>query len=95
MAVVLAAAVGVVGLVALVLWHIDRQHLDRIVANLVRQRFVVTLKSGETFDGVLTEADTHTLLLLSATSVAPGRDPIPVDGVLILSRADIAYMQRP
>lgn len=97
MAVILVTCVAlfVLALVALVLWHTGRQQTDRLIANHIRERYVVTLKSGETFDGTVTEADGRSLVLLRATSVAAGRDPIPVDGVLILARSDVLYLQRP
>lgn len=94
MAVALTAGALVValGALALALWL---SRTDRIVTSHMRQRYVVTLKSAEAFDGFLERADTHSLSLVRARSLAPSRDPLPVDGVLILPRAEIAYMQCP
>jgi hypothetical protein len=58
-------------------------------------KYVVTLKTGETFDGVLTEADGRSLVFVQARSLSPDRDPFLIDGSLVLSRADIRYLQRP
>lgn len=97
MAVILVTSVAlfVLAAVALVLWHTDRGSLDRIVTDHLREKYVVTLKSGETFDGVLTEADGRSVVLVQARSLAPDRDPMLVDGSLVLARADIRYLQRP
>lgn len=78
-----------------VLWHTVEQQQDRLLANHLRTKYVVTLKSGETFDGVMTDVDGLTVVLAQARSLSPARDPLMVDGSLILARADIAYMQRP
>lgn len=97
MALALVAVVGALTLlsVALMLWQVNRAGLDRVVTDHLRERYLVTLKSGETFDGLLVDSDGRALVLAQASSVASGRDPILVDGSLILFRADVAYLQRP
>ena len=82
-------------IVVLVVWYSHATQLDRIVGSHQLQRTVVTLKSGETFDGLVRDADARTLVLVKASSLAPGRDPLPVDGSLYVDRADVAYLQRP
>jgi small nuclear ribonucleoprotein (snRNP)-like protein len=67
---------------------------SRIVRDLFRERVVVTLKTGETFSGVLVGADSPALLLREAAQLA-ARDAVGIDGELIVPRADIAYIQRP
>lgn len=89
------AALFVLATVTLLAWHSHRTGLDRIARDHLLCRYVVTLKSGEAFDGLLRDADGHTLELVQATSLATGRDPIPVDGSLYVARADVAYLQRP
>lgn len=72
---------------------------DRVIRMYARERFVVTLLDGTTFDGLLEECDELTLELVDAHSV--GQDQggrvsrTPVDGRLYLPRARISYMQRP
>lgn len=67
---------------------------DRLLRQYLRERFVITLKSGDTFDGLLDEWDETTVELLDPHMVtAEGRRP--VDGRLYLPRSEIAYMQRP
>lgn len=67
---------------------------DRLLRELLRYRFVVTLKTGDTFDGVLDQHDESTLEFVDVHAVThDGRTP--VDGRLYLARRDIAYMQRP
>lgn len=70
---------------------------DKILRSLVRSRFLVTLKTGEAFDGVLLSLDSSTLELVDAevvTSSKVAQTRIPVDGRLYLQRVDVAYMQR-
>lgn len=67
---------------------------DRVIRSHIRTRFVVTLKSGEAFDGLLLDADATTAVLGDASLLTPtGRTH--VDGQLMLARTDIAYMQLP
>jgi small nuclear ribonucleoprotein (snRNP)-like protein len=96
-AVILVAcvAVFVLAVVGLVLWHTERGSLDRIVTDHLREKYVVTLKSGETFDGVLTEADGRSVVLVQARSLSSDQNPVLIDGSLVLARGDIRYLQRP
>ena len=65
----------------------------------LRSRVLVTLKSGEAFDGVLWEADSTAYVLRNASLASPSTDPTPttttVDGELVVLVADVAYMQIP
>lgn len=77
-------AAGTVG----ALRHIIRQHLRKAV--------LVTLKTGEGFRGVLFDADGDAFVLRNAAAVeANGTDrtPTPVDGELVILRADVAFCQ--
>ncbi len=67
---------------------------DRLLRDLLRERFVVTLKSGETFDGLLDQWDDAHMSFIDAYAVTTTRRN-SVDGVLYLPRAEVAYMQRP
>lgn len=90
-----AASLFVLIVVVLIAWYSQHTAKDRIVASHTLQRTVVTLKTGETFDGLVRDADSRTLVLVKASSVATGRDPVSVDGSLYVDRADVAYLQRP
>lgn len=72
---------------------------DRLVRQTLRCRYVVTLKSGATFDGVLFDADESSLVMVGAESLAlSGRGETVrtrVDGHLVLFRAEVDYMQLP
>lgn len=67
------------------------------VGNRVRNRVVVTLKSGDAFTGILWEADDRAWVLRGAEAVGEGENhtDLPVDGEIILMTADIAYAQKP
>lgn len=67
---------------------------DRVLRDHLRERFVVTLLSGETFDGLLDQWDESTLEFVDGYAVTE-RSRVQVDGRLFLPRARIAYMQRP
>ena len=86
-AVLLAVVVGTA-----LLWH---QRPERVVAGLVRRRALVTLKDGRTFSGMLEKSDRVVIVLRDATLINDRGDPVSVDGVMLLHRADIAYIQLP
>ncbi|HEX5347841.1 MAG TPA: hypothetical protein VFW64_12205 [Pseudonocardiaceae bacterium] len=67
---------------------------DRLLKPLVRERFVVTLRSGETFTGLLDQWDANHVVLVAAATVSEAAHPMRVDGQLFLPRGQIAYMQR-
>lgn len=67
---------------------------DRLLKDHLRHRYVVTLKSGETFDGLLDRWDEQTVELVNPYAVTE-QARVEVDGTLVLPRANIAYMQRP
>jgi small nuclear ribonucleoprotein (snRNP)-like protein len=67
---------------------------DRLLRKLLMDRFVVTLASGESFDGLLVDLDEKTVHLADAVAL-DGRNRVKVDGTLYLPRAGISYLQRP
>lgn len=68
---------------------------DRLVRSLLRERFVVTLRSGETFDGLLVDADVKTFRMANAFAVDPKGNRVSVDGELFIPRDQVTYFQRP
>ena len=69
--------------------------VDRLVQRHLRARYLVSLDSGEAFDGLLVDADERHLVLVDAEQVAPNGDRVKVDGQLWLPRLNVAYMQKP
>lgn len=67
---------------------------DRLLREHLRLRFVVTMKSGATFDGLLLDHDPQTLELADAHAYGDS-GKTPLDGRLYLPRAEVDYMQRP
>jgi hypothetical protein len=67
---------------------------DTIVRRALRERFVVTLRTGESFDGLLVDADEKTFRLADAWAV-DGKNRVKVDGELFLPRTEVTYLQRP
>ena len=68
---------------------------DRLLKRHIRTRYLVTLATGEAFDGVLIDADERHIVLADVESVAPNGDRLTVDGHLWLPRPGVAYMQLP
>ena len=89
------AALLVLVTLGLIAWYTHLTSRDRLIRDTLLVRYVVTLKNGDTFDALLRDVDGRTLELVQVKSVATGRDPIPVDGALLVFRSDVAYMQRP
>ena len=67
---------------------------DRLLKNLLRERFVVTLHGGAAFDGLLVDADEKTVRLANAFAL-DGKSRVPVDGELFIPRSEIVYLQKP
>ncbi len=67
---------------------------DKIIRQALRERFVVTLKGGESFEGILIEADDKSLRLVDSFAVS-GKNRVSVDGDLYLPRPEVSYLQRP
>ena len=67
---------------------------DRLLRAHLRDRFVVTLRSGESFDGLLVDADDKTVRLVDSYAL-DGKNRVKVDGEMFIPREQVAYMQRP
>lgn len=70
---------------------------DRILQSRLRERFVVTLKDGAAFSGVLYSSDEKCLVLRDAEAIGAGenRANLPLDGEVLVLLPDVAYLQRP
>jgi small nuclear ribonucleoprotein (snRNP)-like protein len=95
--VIVASAVILAALVLLLTVTLARtSSRDRLVRHRMREKVIVTMKSGEAFMGVLTDADGRSFVLRDAKALTDSSArPVPVDGELVLDRAQIDYMQRP
>lgn len=89
MAYVIALVLVVVGLVVLA-WL----RRDALVSRAVKDRFVATLRSGETFDGLLIAADSKTFRFADVWAL-DGKERVSVDGELYLPRSEVLYLQKP
>ena len=67
---------------------------DRLIRQVLRERFVVTLRGGESFDGLLLDMDEKTIRLGDTTAL-DGNNRALVDGELFVPRGEVVYMQRP
>lgn len=70
---------------------------DRTVRSRYRRRALVTLKNGDTFDGVLFEADRQAVVLRNASQVGVANQagPVPVDGEVLILLEDVVVIQLP
>lgn len=92
----IAEAVLVVAALAMAAaWWYQSTH--GLLATRRRKRAVVTLKTGESFVGVLYSTDRDALVLRSAEALGIGenRSNVAVDGEVLILRSDVAYLQLP
>jgi hypothetical protein len=67
---------------------------DKILRQVLREQFIATLRDGQTFDGLLVEADDKTFRFVNAFAI-DGKNRAPVDGELFLPRSEVLYLQKP
>jgi small nuclear ribonucleoprotein (snRNP)-like protein len=93
-AVLCALVTVLVALAAVVVWR-DTQ--PGLLASLEKRRTIVTLKSGEAFEGLLISIDSDCLVLreASALSYGQGSQNVIVQGEAVLLRSEVAYLQFP
>lgn len=70
---------------------------SRVLTSRFRDHVIVTVKSGESFGGILYSADNKALVLrqASAMGAADDKSDLPLDGELIVLLPDVAWIQRP
>ena len=69
---------------------------DRLIRQMLRERFVFTLQNGESFDGLLDDHDETTFELVDAHAIdARNGNRADIDGRIYLPRREVRYMQRP
>lgn len=91
-----AVAVLVVGAAGVAAWLTRHRSLDALMRDGRLRKVLVTLDSGEAFEGVLSGCDAHTVVLVRASQVVSAETtPLRIDGELVLPRSDIRYLQRP
>lgn len=69
---------------------------SRVLSSRLRERVVVTTKTGQAFAGVLFSHDAKALVLRETQAVGAGENAtdLPLDGELIVLLPDVAYIQR-
>lgn len=60
---------------------------------VIHRRVIVNLLSGDAIEGVLLRAKGQLLFLADATLLPEQGQPTPVDGEVIVERAQIAFVQ--
>jgi small nuclear ribonucleoprotein (snRNP)-like protein len=68
---------------------------DRLLRLALRERFAVTLISGDTVEGVLYAIDSRNLLLVDAHAIGEDGRRTRLDGWVYLLRSTVLYLQRP
>lgn len=68
---------------------------DRLMRERLLERVVVTLTTGETFDGMLHAVDDKSLTLLQASAVNAEGHAVKADGSVLIPRANVRYLQKP
>jgi len=71
--------------------------VKKILRRHLRHRAIVTLKTGDSFSGVLFDADSEAIILREAEALGAGekRTNLVVDGEVLILREDLAYIQLP
>lgn len=67
---------------------------ETLLKRRTRRRCLVSCKDGQTFSGLLWEADKGCLVLKAATVVGDG-GTASIDGEVVILRADVAFIQVP
>jgi small nuclear ribonucleoprotein (snRNP)-like protein len=67
------------------------------VSNRLRTHVIVTLHDGQSFAGVLWEADAVAWVLRNAEAIGQGEKHtnLAVDGEIVIPAGNVAYAQRP
>lgn len=70
---------------------------SRVLRSRFRERVIVTVKTGDTFGGILYSADDKALVLRETAALGAGErsTDLPLDGEIIVLLSDVAYIQRP
>lgn len=70
---------------------------SRVISSRLRERVVVTLKTGDSFSGVLFSHDSKALVIREAEALGAGerRTNLALDGEIIVLLVDVAYIQKP
>lgn len=60
---------------------------------VLRRRVLVNLKTGKALEGVLWTRRRGVLVLKDATLLEPKAQPVPVDGEVLIERANVDFVQ--
>lgn len=68
-----------------------------VLRKTVKERVIVTLKTGEGFEGLLFWVDGKTWELVEARALGVGERgaDVPVNGTLLIPAENVAYCQKP
>lgn len=69
---------------------------SRVLSSRLRERVIVTTKTGDSFAGILFSHDSKAIVLRSSEALGAGDrgTNLPLDGELIVLLPDVAYIQR-
>lgn len=81
--------------IAALAWLVVKR--ERVLTSRLRERVVVTLKTGDAFAGILFSHDSRALVLRETEALGAGERStnLALDGELIVLLADVAYIQKP
>lgn len=70
---------------------------SRVLTSRLRDRVVITTKSGDSFAGILYSHDDKAIVLRDSSAIGAGENKtdLPLDGELIVLIPDVAWIQRP
>lgn len=70
---------------------------SRVLSSRLRERVIVTTKTGRSFVGILFSMDDKALVLRDTAAIGVGdnQTDLPLDGELIVLLPDVDYIQKP
>jgi hypothetical protein len=68
---------------------------DRLLAEALRARFVVTMHDESSIEGLLVDVDERVLVLAQCSTRTAAGGTVGIDGAVYLERSRVLYMQRP
>lgn len=92
---VVLLTVGCLGLGVMVVVLLRQQKApEDVLTRRERKQWVLTLKSGDAFRGLLVDHDAVSVVLTSAEHFSDPQSPTPVDGEVVVLLSDLKYAQR-
>jgi len=68
---------------------------ERVLKDLLKERFIVSLVDGNAIDGLFIDADSKTMRLADCYRVTSDGTRMLLDGEMFIPRGNVTYIQKP